>query len=135
MQTLESKGLLDRCGFSKQSFHRQVKLIIKCGTLQERTTRVRKQYTDKVRKSKQTDLKCNKSVPARVNYRINNNYCCYAYVKISSRMNNGYLYVNYSRTNNCYSYVKLMSKQCIKILLLRMLRVFAYGRIYTTEYI
>ena len=25
-------------------------------------------------------------------------------------MNNGYLYVNYSRTNNCYSYVKLISK-------------------------
>ena len=28
-------------------------------------------------------------------------------------MNNGYLYVNYSRTNNCYSYVKLMSDENI----------------------
>ena len=72
---------------------------LKCGTM-----RVRKQYTDKVRKFKQTDLNCNKSIPARVNYCINNNYCCDAYVKISSSMNIGHLYVNYTRTNNYYLY-------------------------------
>ena len=65
---------------------------------------VRKQYTDKVRKSKQMDLNCNKSISARVNYCINNNHCCDACVKISSCMNIGHLYVNYTRTNNYYLY-------------------------------
>ena len=82
-----------------------------CSTLQERRMRIRKQYTDKVWKSRQTDLSCNKSMPARVNYRINNNYCCYAYVTISSHTNNGYLYVNYLCTNNCYSNMKLIFKK------------------------
>ena len=33
------------------------------------------------------------------------------YMKISSCMNNGYLYMNYSHTNNYYLYVKLIFKK------------------------
>ena len=94
----------------------------------------------KVRKSKQTDLNSNKSIPARVNYHINNNYCCYAYVKISSSMNNGYLYVNYSHTSNCYSYVKLISEKSIIYYIIKYYycacsEYSRMDRIYTTEYV
>ena len=64
--------------------------------------------------------------------------CMMEYVKRAV----GYLYVNYSHTNNCYSYVELISKKVnfkkssIKILLLLHIQEYSCtDRTYTTEYI
>ena len=46
----------------------------------------------------------------------------------------GYLYVNYSHTNNCYSYVKLISKKVnlekieYQNIIIAHSRVFTYGQ-------